>query len=71
MNFHNSEQDPNANEVTEGHPDLVSDLETESPANNSETQRHTMNDHNANTLPNTQAQIPTDTQGVKLVQEEW
>lgn len=56
------EQDPNENE---GHPDEVSDIKTDSPANNSKPQTQTVNDSHANVMPNTQAQIPTDTQGVK------
>lgn len=59
------EQDPNENEVIEDPPDEVSDIETESPANNSNPQTQTVNDSHANAMPNTQAQIPTDKQGVK------
>ncbi len=43
----------------------MSDIETESPANNANLQTQTVNDSHANAMPNTLAQIPTDKQGVK------
>lgn len=58
------DQNPSENEAV-GSSDQVSGIETESSASNPDPQIETVNDSHANIIPDTQAQIPTDTQGVR------
>ncbi|KAI2667199.1 Retrovirus-related Pol polyprotein [Labeo rohita] len=59
------EQDLIENEAVGGYPDEVSGIETESPADDPNSQTQTVNDPHADSIPDTQAQIPTDIQGVR------
>lgn len=58
-------QNPRENEAVGGYSDEVSAIETESHDNNTNSQIQTVDDSHANSIPDTQAQIPTDTQGVR------
>ncbi|KAI7799059.1 hypothetical protein IRJ41_016640, partial [Triplophysa rosa] len=59
-----SNQNPSENEAVGG-SDQVSDIEIEASSGNSDPQIGTVNDSHANRMPDTQSQIPTDTQGVR------
>ncbi|RXN32180.1 Retrovirus-related Pol polyprotein from transposon 412 [Labeo rohita] len=59
------EQDLSENEAAGGYSNEVSGIETESPVDDPNSQTQTVNDPHANSIPDTQVQIPTDTQGVR------